>query len=1007
MKRNYLMSALILFLSLTVIPAFAQNIRAGAGELKSPNKASYVLQVPFDLSMTTKGEFDMLTLIDADEDGVKWRFNSNALASPWMTNKRDLDDWAILPGAIFTKVDNNYELSFNMWSNMAAPSHSEMEVWIGTEPTVEGMKVKIGAIDNFINKIGRDDTVRQNFKFGVPGEAGTYYIGFRCTTKYDENSWTFWMNNISVKELETSSAAPANVVDAVITPAEKGVLKANVKFNMPLVDMGNKPLPTDKPLTAVITSPAETKTISKLPGEAVDEDIATVQGANKITLQVNNDIEGEAISYDTYTGEVLPMRVHNLKGVLSRDNLKYTLTWNRPTEGKDGGYVDYDNLEYDVYLYDTEKQDYVYYATSGKDSTYVYELAKGDPLRSVRIGIFARSAAGVSEDRFNYKFEDPVFVSDIIGTPYELPVLEEFDGLKAKYSPIRVQYPNDSYAGGWKIQDPSEMCPDENQSALVGYNPLREDETMGRVAIAKFSTLGKKNMAFSVRLLRYLNYSSTMDFYIRDYDTAPDNLTKLGTVNCNEGEETAWADYTFPIPEKFMNKDWIQIIVDAKYDEVYYMYAIDRYSISQTAERDLAAVNMTGANAVEVEGKAEYTAEVYNVGTKSLAAEGKFEVVSAGNIVATESVAATTVESGAKQQFGYSYSPTADELGHDVEVRFVLTNMDEVADNDTVGVKVDVRMPDSPLVTDLKAKSGEGVMLSWSQPVLNKAITESFENEEAFSYGSSLAGFTNYDGDGKDVFKFSEVTMPNEAKPKAFMVLKPSELTAGEGLDPHTGAQLLMAVCPDTYFGDYAANDWLITPELEGGRVFSFWMNILSELYPETVKVMYSSTTNEPSEFKELESILKINMGWQKYEYILPEDAKYAAINYISFDKFGILVDDVKFVSATDLHSVSGYKVYRDNAEIGETTATDFTDAEAKSGKSYKYNVTVVADGVESPKSNTATVDYATSIEGIGMGTEPTVSSTYRYDGVRIPALQKGVNIQRMPDGSVRKKVVR
>ena len=1001
------MSALMLLLSLTVIPALGQNIRTGAGVLKIRNKASYVLQVPFDLGMTTKGEFDMLTLIDADNDGVKWRFNSKALASPYMKGEHDLDDWAILPGAIFTKTDNNYELSFNMWSNMASPFHSEMEVWIGTEPTVEGMKVKIGAIDNFINNIGRDDTVRQKFNFGVPGEAGTYYIGFRCTTKYDDDSWTFWMNNISVKELETSAAAPANVVDAVITPAEKGGLKANVKFNMPLVDMGNKSLPKDKPLTAIITSPAETKTISKLPGEAVDEDIATVQGANKITIQVNNDIEGEAMSYDTYTGEVLPMRVHNLKGVLSRDNLKYTLTWNRPTEGKDGGYVDFDNLEYDVYLYDTEKQDYVYHATSGKDSTYVYELAEGDPLQSVRIGIFARSAAGVSDDRFNWKFEDPVFVSDIIGTPYELPVLEEFNDLQPKYSPIRIQYPNDDYAGGWKIQDPSEMCPDENHSALVGYNPLREDATMGRVAIAKFSTLGKTSMAFSVRLLRYLTYSSTMDFYVRDYDTDPENLTKLGTVICNEGKETVWADYTFPIPEKFMNKEWIQIIVDAKYDEVNYMYAIDRYSISQTAERDLAAVNITGANAVEVGSKAEYTAEVYNVGTKSLAAEGMFEVVSGNNVVTTESVAATTVESGDKQQFKYSYSPTADEFGKDVEIRFVLTNMDEVADNDTVGMKVDVRRPDAPLITDLKAENNEGIRLSWSQPALNKSITESFEDEEAFSYGDDLAGFTNFDGDGKDVFKFSSVTMPNEAKPKAFMVLKPSELTGGEGLEPHTGSQLLMAVCPDTYYGDYEANDWLITPELKGGCVFSFWMNILSATYPETVKVMYSSTTSEPSEFTELESILKVNTGWQKYEYILPEDAKYAAINYVSLDMFGILVDDVKFVSATELHAVSGYKVYRDNSEIGETTATEFTDVEAQSGKSYKYNVTVISDGIESPKSNTATVDYTTSIEGLGIKAKPTVSSTYRYDGTRIPTLRKGVNIQRMSDGSVRKKVVR
>ena len=1016
MKRCIsLMAMAAALLSLSPSPAAAQRYeRATANIANSPQKASYLLQVPFEFGIQSKSEFDMLTL-EASANSNKWYFVSSYKAMGTPSPKRvdgayrDVDSWAFLPGAVFTKADNSYELSFDQFGNMSF-DYSSIEVWIGTSATAGGMVTKIGTVDNFQNNINKDPAVRQKFKFGLPGGvAGTYYIGFHCITTAEQDGWSY-INNIAVSETTSSSAAPATVVDAQVKAADKGSLSANVSFKMPTVDMANSPLPTDAKLTAVVKSDVDTKTVEALPGADVSIDVATKQGDNTITVQINNEKEGTPYEYKVYTGEVLPMRVHNLAGVLSRDNMTYTLTWTAPTEGKDGGYVDFDNLDYDIYLYNQQKDDYEYLATAGKQKTYTYSLAKGEKLRTVRLGVFARNSAGTSDDRINYVDQDHVYVADMVGEPYQLPVVEDFENQDIKYSPIRIMYPNEDYRGRWQIQDPTDILADDNHSALVGWDPLTEDPTMGRIAIAKFSTLGKSAQAFSVRLLKYIGYSSTMTFYVADYDTNPDNLYKIGEVNCNDGNEIAWADYTFPIPEKFMNKEWIQIIVDAKYDEYNYMYAIDRYNISSTHAKDLSVVGVSGPQALEISSTGEYKAEVYNIGTSSATAKGTFDVVYDNTTVARSlSTDEQTIKSGDKYVFSYKYTPLADDYGKDVSIRFTLTGDDEDMTNNSSEQPVAVRLSETPVVTTLAANATSGgVQLTWQQPQLNKTLASSFEEDAPFSYGNNIDGFTNYDGDGKTVCKFSSLTMPNETLPKAFMVVNPQQIGATD-LDAHTGNQYLMAICPDEENGVYpAADDWLISPEVKGGSLFSFWMDIINEKYPESVVIKYSATDTQPTSFKTLDNgkILKFKKGWQKYEYALPEDAKYVAVNYVSQDQFGILVDDIKYVSATEFHHISAYNVYRNGKKIGTTDNTSttnctYTDNVATAG-AYDYQISVVADE-EYGLSNTVHIDFVPTAINNASADNTAVSGIYLPNGMKTNKLQPGVNIVRMSDGTTKK----
>ena len=141
-------------------------------------------------------------------------------------------------------------------------------------------------------------------------------------------------------------------------------------------------------------------------------------------------------------------------------------------------------------------------------------------------------------------------------------------------------------------------------------------------------------------------------------------------------------------------------------------------------------------------------------------------------------------------------------------------------------------------------------------------------------------------------------------------------------------------------------------------------MNIINEQYPETVRVMASKTTNNVKEFTEIGRYTKNRHGWEEIGYILPEDAKYVAINYISRDMFGILIDDVTVSTEAEQHDVTGYKIYRNGEYLAQVTEPAYVDTDVTIGNSYRYNVTTLFDNQESVYSNTVML-AATDIDQV------------------------------------------
>lgn len=976
MKKSVCLSTLCAALIAGTAFMYARNERA-VTPMAPPQKA-VVITVELPMEMTpTADDISLFTLIDANNDAKKWAYRSNfgGLVSP-SNDKMACDDWAITPGLRFTDADTNYEFSFTMTHNMKGPDFaSSFEFYIGTAPDPASMTTLIGKIENFYVPVANQN-IAQSVPFAIPGDAGTYYIGIRCVSPAltdGVSPWPCTFKSLAVKAMESSASAPLQPTDVAVTPGAQGALDATVAFTMPVKSMNGKDLPAVTELSAVVTSGVETKTVKALPGVPVSITVATQQGDNNLTLQVNGAEEGEPMPLAVYTGVVLPMRVHDLIATLTPDNMSMTIDWTPPTAGKDGGYVDFNAIEYNIYISDEPNGDYRLLENIGNALTYTYTMAPGAKLRTVKLKVLPSNAAGVSTDDVNWVDQDPVSVSEMLGTPYALPAIEKFDNLDMAYTPLTIQRPNEDYAGRWRIADPSECVPDENQSALMAYSPYNEGSTMGRVALPKFSVKGMHNVAFSLRAMRYSSYASTMNVYACNYN---EELTLIGTINCGGAME--WVDCSYPLPEQFQDKDWVQIVIDVDLADVDYVYAIDSYKLAVSAATDVAVLDVATSDPLVPGSAAMFTARLANLGFNAVTPRVRFSAADAsGNVVASQDVDMPSLASGAETSVKWSFTPAVEQMDSEITIKAELLTSDDVASNDVASATLHVRRPDLPVVSDLTAQAtSAGVELSWSAPALNRTVTESFETLDDFYYGEDMGAFTAYDGDGKTVYKFASLSMPNEQLPKAFMVVNHDMLNGGEGLEAHEGVKYLMATCPEQ-IGDRKqgpADDWLISPEVTGGSYVSFWLNIISENYPETLRIMTSATTSETTAFTELMSLVKPKMGWQLVEFRMPADAKYFALNYVSDNMFGIMVDDVKFVSATDMHTVSSYNVYRDGAFAASVTEPRYVDSSVVPGTSYTYHVTAVTDG-ESVKSNKVSITAGSSgIDGID-GTTPVVTA--------------------------------
>lgn len=234
-----------------------------------------------------------------------------------------------------------------------------------------------------------------------------------------------------------------------------------------------------------------------------------------------------------------------------------------------------------------------------------------------------------------------------------------------------------------------------------------------------------------------------------------------------------------------------------------------------------------------------------------------------------------------------------------------------VEDNNSLTVPLNLlKVQPSELTATIE--SATSARLDWS---LNSTYTDEIEKYQDFER-DNIGDYILKDLDGLNTYTYNNFSWPNNGIPMSFMVFNPYETTPpiNEEIAPFSGRRFLTAFASP----DGAENDWIIVPA--GSGAFSFMAASLVGTAPEKIKVLYSTTGTEVSDFTAFGDVIDVPEAWTEYAYEAPEDTKYVAINYVGNDTYILKVDDLTYQKKYD-HALS-YNIYLD----GDLVAENVTD---------------------------------------------------------------------------------
>lgn len=886
------------------------------------------------------------------------------------------DDWLITPG-FKLEAGRTYRLRFKAQGGRIYPETLEVKIGKGYSP------------ESFTKTLmPRTDIVSPNQQFeereivfDVP-ESGNYYIGFHAVTQ--KGQFWLWLDDVAVED-GVSMSAPGAVTDLQVTPGEVPS-EVNIRFNAPSTDLFNKTL-TDLTEIKVTRGDVTVKTLTAsdnlAPGKEFSfTDTGVPAGMTTYTLLCSNSHgAGNPVTAEIYAGLDIPVAVTEVTHTTG-DGIKARITWKASEAGVNGGRISYEPVTYRI----TDNSGRV--VADGVSGTEFTDdkIDNIDGQRNMFYIVQATNSAGISDGSvsgfitygkaYQNEFAESFaggkgtstrdwMISLINPSPYD-------NGFYGRYFSFRHN-PND------KDRGPKPEPQDKDGGMLVAYTDYINVEA--RMISPKINVSGLKNPVLSFWFYHYYNPDTENGFSTENetmtVETYIDGEFKALTekpillINGN-----GWYRYDLSLKEAVGSKDFQ--IAFRTHNYISYDMHVDNITVHDTPDNDLMlesfrlpsmiAVNSTRNAEVTVFNNGilptdDFSIELYRDGEKVASMEPSSELAFAKSMT-----------------FMFPLTPAITEAGknYSYQAKIVFGADANASNNVSEAIAVQIPGNDLPKVTDLKGNMSDGkVLLTWSEPDMTKGgtVTDGFESYEAFTI-TNFGSWSLFDGDGSLTYTISssdsetgDYQYPNAGYQMAFQVFNPSAINMkGDLWTPYLGNQ--MAVC----FAAAERNndDWLISPEVKGGSTVTFMARSVVDYYG-LDKFFFCYSSGDEVKIADFKPIGKVNVvpasEWTRYEFTLPEDARYFAINCVSEITYALLIDEVTYESASaDVLEFRGYNIYRDGTKInaGIVEENEYIDSDPKSASEGPslYNVTAIFDKGESCLSNDALVDYS-SVEGI------------------------------------------
>lgn len=984
---------------------------------------------PFNIPVAfepTANMAQLFTIVDANNDGKAIAFSPSYFQGTGDVNgfmykesNKQADDWLFLPAVNFDDANAAYQFSFNIFRIL--PSYTNtFELKLCSAPDPEHIVKTLLPETQLLNARPQDTSATTNnaFKqyfspiFDVPA-AGVYYVGVHITSP--RNSFNVFMHDFSIKKLDNvTGASPKGAVNVVATAAPQGELKADVMFVFPSASINGTEYAADKTLKATVKADdCDAVTIEGAPGTVAKTTVTTLQGDNTISVTIlDGDLLSPVETATVYTGVEIPGLVSNLTATTDETGYVAHLSWEAPTKGVTGGYVNPTGINYYLCEYDAANYQWIATKFIGTDVfSYDYAVDESTPQSLVNLGIITQNFVGDSPTL--------AAASAIIGKPLEIPASCNYSAGEV-LSPI-VKYSNSVYL---YQRDPktnyTAFATSDNAVAL--YTQAYSANT-AKYTIPMFSTKGTKNAA--IKLYTYGGSTSSFSVVASAYGVEE---KVIKTFTPDDFEEKGPQYVTVDLGEEFQDKDWVLIgfVSNVSRTETFIVY---NYKVFDNVPFDFGITSIEGSSIARIGDDNKYTAHITNFGSEANMMPASSWVLTDAddNVVANVKMPAgtTTVAPGESLSFDLMFSPTADQTG-EYTLNYTIEKADNKETNDSMTINISVEKGLKPVITDLSAYniSYNNVTLGWSPISTATGIVESFEEETPLQLddvSDMLASFKRIDGDKKAVYGIDNTgysSLPIAGKAQSYIVWSAEEMNEvmGTNYSAYSGDKFLVAICPspDASGKVAAADDWLISPEVEGATNISFAIRPMTYNYgAETVEVMYSTSGDAPEDFKLLEKLdvdgeAGVSPIWEEYDFKLPADAKYFAIHYVSKDIFGIMLDDIAFTPAGDNVKISGFDIYRDGVLIAAGEAcpdNTYSDSSVEADSEYTYNVVpVLSNGTKGVQSNTLWL-RTTGVSGI-VTDEDNNAEYYDVRGFRVNGNPTpGVYIRKEGD-KVRKVII-
>ena len=945
MKKILLIITTLLF-SMHPMAQITKNIGKDSEATQSNSiKKGGITEYPYNETFDDADAFDNYTIIDANNDGSTWKYEDHKAAYQF-NQKNAADDYLVTP-AMTLRADRYYIFKFK--ANNSYPVE-KVAAYVGTAETAEALNICI--IEPIDVEYGKVVELSGTFK---PENDGLYYFAIKAMSEPDRS--TLYVDNVEI--IEKTADTPNMVTNLKVEAGDKGALYATLSFTAPTTNMDGTALDAIESVRIMCNDVFVTELTDITPGaECVYKDeVGVYEGLRTYSVEVKStNGYGKKAEATAYVGIDIPGKILNLRA--SEDlNEEGTviLTWDAPTIGLYGGYVDPDELTYFV-----SKGVAAEDIDNGNSTTFrdKLDISKGKQVYE-GYSIYAVNSRGSGRNVWQT-------VVTVAGPSLIAPMNESISGMRFTSGPwVTTVTEGEIDESSWIPVDGvcQKSGSQDNDGGLWIYESVSANKKC-RVESPKVDISGLKVAKLSFWLYGNSN-GATVDVTVQ-----PDfgDFEHITTVEPTMGK---WTRYSVDI-SKYRNSHFVRIGLTGCTNEMNLeAMSLDNISISEDVEENLQLVSASFPKKTMVGEKSVFKFAIRNTGVNKIDANS-FVINLYKNNKVSSTIDGFDFEAGAYAELTITDVPTVSDKPTNTYYICIDYDADEYKeDNKSEEISIDLEYPTYPTVTNVQAQViGSRVALGWNTPDMNdvvgKRTTENFDSYEKFII-NNIGDWTVVDADKKKTILISlgavPLEYPNAGKEMAWQVF--NSLHAGipfASWTPKSGDQMIVAMKAV----DGQNDDWLISPELNGkAQTISFYAKtgMNAPYVPEVLEVLYSSTDKETSSFIKVDEYDLDNVKeWDYFKFTIPEGAKYFALRCVSDDKFALLVDDISYIAKDAVEqdlTLIGYNVYRDDVKLNTEPLLDisYNDATIVVGNDYIYNVTVVYEQGESRYSEPCTVN--------------------------------------------------